>query len=553
LLERHSKIATPDRAIAQIADGSTVAIGGLSYYGAPMELVRALIRRKARELTLVTAAVTGIQADFLIAAGCVKKIYTPYVALEELGLAPAFRRAVEKGTIELVEMGEAFLAFGLKAASAGAPFYALPRKLAASDCPKVNPLYRSVADPFTGDTVTCIPAICPDWTLLHVRRSDAFGNLQHEGTPFMDPLLARASRRVIASCDELVDHNFVRAHSAQTTIPGLLVKTVVPSPGAALPTGSFGSYDVDRAEIKAYAKASRNEVEFATYLDRATRTPPAIPAARPQPSVAPDLAATDSAPASRAEIIAVEVSRAVRDGMFTGAGTGCWEVLAGLRLAQLTHAPNLSFSTGGSGALNPRLSSLPASLNGDEALADCEGSIGLEELFDLELSGAFDIMFASGMQIDQHGNINLACIGPWEEPALRGPGTVGLEFACCVPEWVAFFRIHARQTFVPKVDFISAMGYGSGPHSRKDLGVSPKQGPKLVISNLAVMDFCPVTQRMRLKSVHPGCTVEQVIESTGFPLVVGDHIPSTPPPTDSELKLLREEIDRGGLLQNLIP
>ena len=548
--ERSSKLVGVDDAVAQIANGSTVAVGGLSYYGAPMELVRALVRRGARDLTIVTAAVTSVQADFLIAAGCVRKIISPYVAFEELGLAPNFRRAVEKKQIELIEIGEAFLAFGLKAAAAGMPFAALPASIAASDCARVNPLYKYAKNPFTGNDVVCVPALPVDWTLLHVLRADRFGNLQHEGTAFMDPLLARASRKVIATCEQIVESDEIRKRSSNTTVPSLLVHSVVEFPGGAAPTASFGSYDVDRAALKRYAKASRNEADLRAFIDAELKTKPTPPV--PVQNGLPP-ANRDGQPASRAEIIASQIAHAVADGMFTGAGTGCWEVLAGLRLAQLTHAPNLSFTMGGSGALNPRIASLPVSLNGDEALGDCEGRVDLEVLFDLELGGAFDIMFVSGMQMDQFGNVNLASVGPYDAPVLRGPGTVGLEFAPCVRQWVAFFRNHTKQVFVEKVDFISGIGYGSGPGSRAKYGIADDQGPKLVVTNLAVMDFCPETKRMRLKSIHPGATIEQIIENTGFELLIPVEVPQTELPSAEELGLLRNEIDRGGMLSTLIP
>ena len=542
---------TADQAVARIADGSMIAIGGLSYYGAPMDLVRALVRRQARNLTVVTAAVTGIQLDLLISAGCVKKVISPYVALEEIGLAPAFRRAAEKQTIEVIEIGEAFLAFGLKAGASGAPFYVLPKSLAASDCARVNSQYKKSTDPFTGEPVLCVPAIRPDFTLLHARRSDAHGNLQHEGACFMDPLLARASRHVIATCDDLADNSTTRSTSAATTVPGILLDAVVPAYGAAYPTGSFGCYDVDRDELKRYSKSAKDEATLAVYVREfakpRTQPPPPL-AQRTEQGVASAVG-----PVAKAELIASVIARCVKNGMFTGAGTGCWEVLAGLRLAQLTHAPDASFTLGGTGALNPHLRQLPASLNNDLGLTDCEARIGLEELFDLELAGAFDVMFLSGMQIDQFGNVNLAFAGSWEKPVLRGPGTVGLEFAPCVPKWVGFFRNHTKQVFVPKVDFISAIGYGSGPNSRRELGIEDNRGPELIVTNLAVLDFCPDTRRMRLRSVHPETTVDQVVTNTGFELIVPPGVPETPLPTTHELSLLRTEIDSGGLLAKLVP
>lgn len=558
--ERNPKVVSLEEAASLVADGSTVAIGGLSYYGAPMSLVRALVRRGVRELTVVTGAVAGLQADLLIAAGCVKRVISPYLALEELGLAPNFRRAAEEGRIEIVEIGEAFLAFALKAAASGAPFYPLPLALAASDCARVNPLYRKSRDPFTNQEVVCVPPLRPDWTLLHVGRADAYGNLQHGITSYMDGLLARASRRVLATCEELVDNSAVRAESTATTIPAIWVRGVTPLRGAAYPTGCPGRYDVDRQEIRRFAKACKSPEGCQGYLEEFTRQAPdeasylelrGAPAAFPSAAsvVEPQL----EAPASRGEIIATVISHSVCDGVFTGAGTGCWEVAAGLRLAQLTHAPNLSFSMGGSGALNPRLAQLPTSLNGDDPLADCEARIGLEDLFDLELAGAFDVMFASGLQIDAYGNLNLVGRGPHDRPIFRGPGTVGLEFMPCVPQVVAFFRNHSKSVFVERVDFISGLGHGSGPGSRRSFGGTEAWGPKLVVTNLAVMDFCPDTRRMRLQSVHPGSTVEEVIANTGCELLLPDPVPQTPLPTATELELLRTQIDRSGLLQTLIP
>ncbi len=547
---RTPKIASLQAAADRITHGSTVAVGGLSYFGAPMSLVREVVRRRIRELTLITSAVTSIQADLLIAAGCVRKIISPYVAFEELGLAPNFRRAIEQNKIEIVEIGEAFLGFGLKAAASGAPFYALPPAIAASGCARVNSLYKLSRDPFSGDEIVCVPALRVDCALLHAQRGDCFGNLQYASACYMDPLLARAADRVIATVDELAEDGF----EIRPAVHGFQVDALVPLYGSARPTASFGHYDVDRQEIARYLKASRTPEGLCSYFgDLADErryletmgAPPALATA-----VEANLAA--DVPCSKGELMAVVISRAVRDGMFTGAGTGCWEVAAGLRLAQLTHAPNLTFTWGGSGAVNARLPFLPPSLNGDEALAECEGAISLEDMFDLELRGRFDVMFASAMQVDQYGNLNLAGIGPHDRPKLRGPGTVGLEFAPFAGELVIFLRSHSRQTLVERVDFISGIGYGTGPGSRARWGIDDSRGPVLVVSNLAVMDFEAASKRVRLKSVHPGVSVQQVKEQTGFELVIPDEVPETPPPSDEELRLLRTRIDRGGLLARTI-
>jgi glutaconate CoA-transferase subunit B len=194
---------------------------------------------------------------------------------------------------------------------------------------------------------------------------------------------------------------------------------------------------------------------------------------------------------------------------------------------------------GGTGALNPDAEELPPSVNSARAISRAEAVLRLEDLFDLELKGDLDVMFLSGLQIDRHGNVNLVGIGPWSAPRRRGPGSVGLELAPRARRRVAFFRRHTRQIFVERVDFISAPGY---------VPQVIEGGAYWVITDLAVMDFDD-EGRMRLASLHPGATVEQVRERTGFELLIPASVPTTPPPTHEELHLLRTQVDRRGLLR----
>ncbi len=537
---RREKIVSLREAIEQIEDGSTIAIGGLSYFNVPMALVRELIRQRKRDLTVITSAVAGFPLDLLIGARCVRRVISPYVGLEEFGVAPNFRRAAECGEVEIREIGEAFLAFGLKAGAAGAPFFALPRTLAYTDLVRVNTDYRFTRDPFTGEEVLCVPALAPDWALLHAPQSDPFGNARHLGSVYMDPLLARAARRVILSCDELIPHDIVRAEPQRTTLPSILVDMVVPMFGAAHPTASEPLYDVDREHLRFYLAHSRTREGMARYLqdlvlssDESEYLKKGV-IARASEDRAEEVA--EVAPPSSREWLAVIFSRLVRDGDFVGVGTGCWEVAAGLRLAQLTHAPNLSFTMGGTAALNPELEELLPSVNSAQAISRAEAVLRLEELFDLELRGAFDVMFLSGLQIDRHGNVNLVGVGTWSAPRLRGPGSVGLELAPCARRRVAFFRRHTPQVFVERVDFVSAPGYA---HSLTEFWV---------VTDLAVLDF-DAEGRMRVVWRHPGVSVDQIRENTGFDLVIPADVPETPPPTSEELRLLRTRVDRRGLLR----
>jgi len=117
-----------------------------------------------------------------------------------------------------------------------------------------------------------------------------------------------------------------------------------------------------------------------------------------------------------------------------------------------------------------------------------------------------------------------------------------------VKRYYLFFPNHSKNNFVERVDFVSGPGYIDGPKSRRTLGL-PGGGPQLVITPFCVMDFSPHTGTMQLKSLHPAIPLEKVLDSTGFELIIPEDIPTTAPPKEEELELLRREIDPQGLLR----
>lgn len=251
------------------------------------------------------------------------------------------------------------------------------------------------------------------------------------------------------------------------------------------------------------------------------------------------------------ELIAVCLARHMEDGLLAVVGTASYEPAIACRLAQMTHAPNLTWLFGGIGAANPKLKPMPPSTADVRGMRGAESAVGIDEVDDYELAGRVDLFFAGGIQIDRYGNLNLVCVGDYHQPRLRGPGSVGLPFLSRVKKIFIFSRAHNRRTFVEKVDFVSGVGYLDGPGSRSRLGLNEEEGPALVVTNLAVMDFDRESRRMRLRSLHPGVSLETVIDNTGFDLLRDADVPSTPPPTEAELRLIREEIDTEGILRRI--
>jgi glutaconate CoA-transferase subunit B len=256
---------------------------------------------------------------------------------------------------------------------------------------------------------------------------------------------------------------------------------------------------------------------------------------------------------SWAELMAVSMSRLMRDGYFGAVGAAAHIPMAGLRLAQLTHAPNLSFMCGGSGGLNPRFERLTESSSDYRNLVNSDFRYSLEDVVDLELAMRFDFAFIGGMQIDKYGNVNMAVIGDWAKPKVRGPGTVGLIFLGAFRRSFLYTEHHSPRVLVDKVDFISGPGWLDGGDSRARIYRKESAGPEYLFTPLGVFDFEPVSKRMRLRSVHPGSSVAKIQAATGFELLVADEVTQTPPPTPEELAILRGQVDRDGVLRRYGP
>lgn len=245
------------------------------------------------------------------------------------------------------------------------------------------------------------------------------------------------------------------------------------------------------------------------------------------------------------ELMTVVAARQLQDGKAVAVGTGIPLVCA--MLAQKTHAPNLVIFFE-AGAVAPQLATLPISVGDSRTLHKALFATTLIDIMDSMRRGFIDYAFLGGAQIDQYGNLNSTQIGNnYEKPKVRFPGSGGAnDFASLAWEVIMIMDRHNPRRFVEKCDFITSPGYLTGPGAREDAGLSPNTGPSKVITDLGLFDFHPETKRMRLIATHPGITIEQIQENTGFKLELSDDIKSTAPPTFEDLRILHEVIDPTG-------
>jgi glutaconate CoA-transferase subunit B len=261
---------------------------------------------------------------------------------------------------------------------------------------------------------------------------------------------------------------------------------------------------------------------------------------------------------SEQEYLSILISREVRnDDRSVGGGLNSDIVYNGVLLANVHHAPDIHYSTGGY-YVNLVDWKLPRStptyvpweyriFHASEGLM-CDHD---EVLYNQGPRPANEVWFFAGLQIDKYGNINNSVIGDYRKPKVRSGGPHGqTSFTLCNKRYYIFSRNHTRRIFVEEVDFVTAMGYRNKYGTRSELGLDAhNSGPHRVITPLALMDFDEQTHAMRLKSVHPGHTLEEVVENTGFELVLPQTVPTTPVPAEDEITMLRNRVDVLGVLR----
>jgi glutaconate CoA-transferase subunit B len=237
------------------------------------------------------------------------------------------------------------------------------------------------------------------------------------------------------------------------------------------------------------------------------------------------------------DAMTIAAARCLANGAVCFVGIGLPSTAA--NLARRTHAPDLVLVYE-SGTLGSKPEHLPLSI-GDGELADTADSvIGVPEVFNYWLQpGRIDVGFLSGAQIDRFANINSTVIGSYDAPKVRLPGAGGApEIAASCGEVVVLLR-HNRRAFVEGVDFVSSVGFGTGPGCRERWGLRGR-GPQTVVTDLAVLRPDPETCELTLTALQPGATVEAAREATGWDLAVADEVDVVPPPTETELAVLRQ-------------
>jgi glutaconate CoA-transferase subunit B len=246
-------------------------------------------------------------------------------------------------------------------------------------------------------------------------------------------------------------------------------------------------------------------------------------------------------PATAAEVQTVVAARALRGkrSVFIGVGRPSTAAI----LAKAVHNPGLVLVYE-SGTIGAKPRRIPLSIGDGELAETADLVVSVPEMFNYWIGpGRVQVAFLGAAQVDRFANLNSTVIGDYDAPRTRLPGAGGApEIAASCGE-VVVIAPHSRRTFVERLDFMTTVGHGDGAGARERLGFRGR-GPTAVITDLAVLEPDPATRELTLTQLHEGVEVEQVREATGWDLAVSPAPRTTEPPTEDELRELRDLVGR---------
>jgi glutaconate CoA-transferase, subunit A len=263
------KVMSLEEAAALIPDGASVGIGGSTMSRTPMAMIWALIRARRKDL-LCARCITSSEGELLFASGTSRHILTSWFSQGIVwGVSRIMRLYTESGRARFEEWSHMAVGLRLRAGAMGVPFLPM-RSIMGSDVIGQLPDAKQIDCPFTGERLVLVPALNPDFAMIHVQRCDAYGNAQIDGLPFMDVDLAMAANSVILTTERIVSNDQIRRAPDQTKIPFIAVDAVVEAPFGAAPHECYGVYEPLFAHLDAYAMQIRRDAEdgIRAYLDR---------------------------------------------------------------------------------------------------------------------------------------------------------------------------------------------------------------------------------------------------------------------------------------------
>lgn len=534
-----------------VESGDVLGPSGFHFVRAPIAQLRSLVEAGVTDLTYVSWG-GGVPLELLLSQGAVRKIVFCFSSLDVFGLAPRFRRALERRAIEVDERTALGFMKGLRAGMEQLPYEIIQ-----------DPVGSDIRDGFVRDLdvavdggvpIAATPRLDLDVFLLHAQRADDAGNVEICGARGLDILAMFAAQKVLVTVEERVetgslsaDRSFILSRDAVTA--------VALAPGGAWPTSCLPYYPADYRALQRTAVLPADTPVEPGMLESTTdrldelRSIASLEPAKVIASIrdrVPVVTAAAGEDFSVDELMVSVIAHTVEDESVCSVGSVSPLATIAYLLAKHLWAPNATIISSNGGYLD--VASRPMSTVTAELLDfhSAVAHIGSDDSYHWYYQrGRISHEVVSSAQIDRRASTNTAWIRLKDDRWLRLPGQGGMaDVANMHQRFFLYLPRHSPRTMVEKVDFVSARRAFHG-EERVRFGYRP--GPTTLITNLGMFEYDATLDELLLTHLHPGVSFDELQAATGFDVRTSDALTTTPAPTAQELRVIREELDPLGV------
>ncbi len=542
-------LSLPDLA-ALVPSGSRLGIGGFHFSRLPIALIQAIIEKGVRDLDYISWG-GSLGLELLLQAGAVRSMALCFNSLEVFGLAPRFRQAVESGAVPLEEWTALGMMQGFHAAQHGVPSMPFPLP-AGSEIVERSGFARPYPDPVTGAAVGAARALPLDFFLLHAQRADEDGNVEIQGGRGLDLSSIFAARDVLVTVEAIVPAGTFQKGAAPRSyiLPRSFVTAIAEVHLGAYPTSCLPYYPTDYGELLRLTSEETLQIAPPPHARTSFLAAAAvIPSDRVTAPILLRHRSGDGEPAQATpdEVMVAWLAGQLDNDSVCSVGSVSPLATVAYLLAKHTHAPDLVLMTSNGGlidvAYRPMLMTLAEPLDFQSAAVHCGGD---ESYHGYYQRGRVTHEVVSAAQIDRHANTNNIEVVSPSGRRIRLPGQGGMaDVANMHRHFLLYLTRHSPLSLVERVDYISAARGLFTPEERIAAGYQP--GEVKLVTNLGVLAVIPDHREFELVSTHPGVTVDQVQQATGFTVRLSPDLHETKPPTPEVLELIRREVDPLGM------
>jgi glutaconate CoA-transferase subunit A len=567
-----AEIVSLNELASSVPGGVRLGIGGVHFARLPIALIEEVLNSGQRDFTFISWG-GGLALEMFLEAQAVKKLVFCFSSLDIFGLAPRFREALEKETIEVEEWSALAMIEGLKAAQFNLP--EMPFRLpVGSDLMQTGDFWRAVKSPFTGELVGQARRLDVEVLLLHAQRADRAGNVEIQGARGLDLSLIGAAKKTLVTVEEIVEVGEIGRAPRSFVLPRNFVSAIACVPYGAYPASCLPYYTTDYSRLLSYVRAeqARRKSAASSGVGKNSERRDSIISRKDRMFVCDEprrkflawaarvsrqdltlsrlsrhgLKIEENVPYTPDELLAVCLAREYNNASICSVGSVSPLAMVSYLLAKRTHAPGLTLIALNGGFIDidphPMTLTLAEPLEYETAKA-CWG--GDETYHWYYQSGRITHEVITVAQIDAHGRTNNAWI-EGQGKRLRLPGQGGMaDVANLHQNFVLYLTRHSPERFVEKVAFCTAARGLASDTERLAAGLQP--GKVRLISDLGIFELDSKERRFRLVSIHPQVSLEEVRKQSGGQFLVAEPLPVTLPPSPEELRLIRGEVDPLGI------